>query len=258
MTKPLSLGLAATVMSLLVGFGAGGAVAAERLDGGTGDARPVDARVVRVRVDGTVTLRIRQGATPTLTLTGDPRALSRAASRQNGDTLVIDADGQGRRGGLQGELVLPMLREVVSESFGSVDIAGFSGGDLALTLDGAGSMRVSGSYRRLSVELGGMGSMQLVDLVSDDIVLNLQGAGFVSLAGRTRSLRVDLGGLGSLDAQQCTADTVNVDLSGLGNASVTARQNAIVSLSGLGSITVYGKPLNRKVSVDGLGKVSWK
>lgn len=256
MIQPLSFGLAATVMSLLFGLGAGGAVAAERADGG--DARPVDARVVRVRVDGTVTLRIRQGATPTLTLTGDPRALSRAASHQSGDTLVIDSDGQGRHSGLHGELVLPALREVVSESFGGIDIAGFSGDDLALTLDGAGSMRVSGSYRRLTVNLGGMGSMQLVDLVSDDIALNLQGAGFVSLAGRTRLLKVDLGGLGSLDAQQCTADTVNVDLSGLGNASVTARQNAVVSLSGLGSIAVYGKPLNRKVSVDGLGKVSWK
>jgi hypothetical protein len=53
-------------------------------------------------------------------------------------------------------------------------------------------------------------------------------------------------------------DTVDVDLSGLGNASVNAHQNATLKLSGLGSVTVYGKPLNRKVAVDGLGKVSWK
>jgi hypothetical protein len=53
-----------------------------------------------------------------------------------------------------------------------------------------------------------------------------------------------------------TASTL--DLSGLGNAIVTAHQNANLNLSGMGSVTVYGKPLNRKVSVDGLGKVSWK
>jgi len=39
---------------------------------------------------------------------------------------------------------------------------------------------------------------------------------------------------------------------------VNAHLNANLNLSGLGSVTVYGKPLNRKVSVDGLGKVSWK
>ena len=45
---------------------------------------------------------------------------------------------------------------------------------------------------------------------------------------------------------------------GLGNAIVNARSNAKLSLSGLGSVVVYGKPANRDVSVDGLGKVSWK
>jgi hypothetical protein len=80
----------------------------------------------------------------------------------------------------------------------------------------------------------------------------------VNLSGRAKWLKAELGGLGSLDAQQFKADSVDIDLSGLGNASVTAQQNAVLNLSGLGSVTVYGKPLNRKVAVDGLGKVSWK
>jgi hypothetical protein len=100
--------------------------------------------------------------------------------------------------------------------------------------------------------------MQLRDLNAEGVKLNLQGAGFVSLSGRAHWLKADLGGLGSLDARQFVVDTVNVDLSGLGNASVNAHQNATLNLSGLGSVTVYGKPLNRKVAVDGLGKVSWK
>jgi hypothetical protein len=71
-------------------------------------------------------------------------------------------------------------------------------------------------------------------------------------------LRATLGGLGGLNAQQFQADAVNLELSGLGNATVNARDSATLSLSGLGSVTVYGKPQNRNVSVDGLGKVSWK
>ena len=119
-------------------------------------------------------------------------------------------------------------------------------------------MQIAASYRLVTASLGGIGSMHLQGLNGEGVDLNLHGAGFVDLNGRAHWLKADLGGLGSLDAQQFAADSVDIDLSGLGNASVTARQNANLNLSGMGSVTVYGKPLNRKVAVDGLGKVSWK
>jgi hypothetical protein len=100
--------------------------------------------------------------------------------------------------------------------------------------------------------------MNIAGLNSDGVQLNLNGAGYVTLSGRSKWLKADLGGLGGLDARGFSADSVELDMSGLGNATVTASQNATLSLSGLGSVTVYGKPLNRKVTVDGLGKVSWK
>ena len=224
------------------------------------ETRPVDARVVRVNVDGAVDLKIRQGGTAALTLTGESRYLERTVTSQNGDTLHIDTDIRGhvRTGSLHAELVLPALRAVTSESLGTTDIAGFTGDELELTLDGAGSMKVAGSYRLVRASLGGIGSMQMQGLNGEGIELNLQGAGYISLSGHAKWLKADLGGLGNLDAQQCSADAVDIDLSGLGNARVTARQTANLNLSGMGSVTVYGKPQNRKVAVDGLGKVSWK
>jgi hypothetical protein len=226
----------------------------------TTQARPIDARVVRVKVDGAIDLRIRQGGTPALTLTGEPRYLERTMTSQSGDTLNIDTDVQGhvRTGSLHAELVLPALREVASESLGTTEVSGFSGDELDVTLDGAGSMKIASSYRLVRASLGGIGSMQMQGLNGEGIDLNLHGAGFISLSGRAKWLKADLGGLGNLDAQQCNADSVDIDLSGLGNARVTARQNANLNLSGMGSVTVYGKPQNRKVAVDGLGKVSWK
>ena len=222
--------------------------------------RPIDARVLRVTVDGAFDLRIRQGSVPALTLSGDRRWLAHTTTVQSGDTLNIDTavHGHAHMGALHAELTLPALREVRSDSFGSTDIAGFSGDALDLALDGAGSMRVAGNYRVVTASLGGIGSMHLQGLSAEGVALDLQGAGFVSLSGHARWLKADLGGLGSLDAQQFAADSVNLDLSGLGNASVSARQNLELNLSGLGSVTVYGKPLNLKVEVDGLGKVSWK
>jgi hypothetical protein len=222
--------------------------------------RSVDARVVRVRLDGLVSLTIRQGTPASITLNGDPRQQARTSTVQKGDTLYIDAQGHNRMTsqGVHAELVLPALREVTSESLGSTEISGFSGDELALTLDGAGAMVVTSSYRLLKASLGGIGSMQLQNLNCERVELTLQGAGYMMLRGRARMLKADLGGVGNLDAQGFSADTVDIDLSGLGNASITARQSANLNLSGMGSVTVYGKPANRKVAVDGLGKVSWK
>jgi Putative auto-transporter adhesin, head GIN domain len=253
MNKVFKLGMAAT------GFLACFAIAQAAPEVAT-ETRPIDARVVRVKLDGAVDLRIRQGSAATLTLSGDPRWLARTVTVQSGDTLNIDTDAHGRLrlGSLHAELTLPALREVSSESLGSTDVSGFSGDELELSLDGAGSMRISCNYRMVTASLGGVGSMNLTSLNGEGVDLNLRGAGFVTLNGRAKWLKADLGGLGSLDAKEFVADSVNVDLSGLGNASVTAHQNASLNLSGMGSVTVYGKPLNRKVAVDGLGKVSWK
>ena len=253
MNKTFSLGLAAAGFWACFGM-------AQAAPEAVTETRPIDARVVRVRLDGAVDLRIRQGSTASLTLSGDPRWLQKTVTVQHGDTLNIDADvhGRMRMGALHAELTLPALRELKSESLGSTDVSGFSGDELELSLDGAGSMRISCHYRLVSASLGGIGSMHLQSLGGEGVDLNLRGAGFVTLSGSAKWLKADLGGLGNLDAREFAADSVDVDLSGLGNASVTAHQNAMLNLSGMGSVTVYGKPLNRRVAVDGLGKVSWK
>lgn len=226
------------------------------------ETRAIDARVVRVKLDGVIDLKLRQGPVALLVISGDKRFLAKTTTLQSGDTLNIDTEAKGfkmrNKERLRAELTLPHLREVASESVGFTEISGFSGDELELSLDGAGSMKVISDYKVVNATLGGVGHMNIQGVNSDGIDLNLRGAGYVTLSGRSKWLKASLGGLGGLDAQHFQAETVTLDLSGLGNATVTARQSANLSLSGMGSVTVYGKPLNRTVSVDGLGKVSWK
>ncbi|MGZ8290299.1 MAG: GIN domain-containing protein [Telluria sp.] len=226
------------------------------------ETRPVDARAVRVKLDGVIDLKLKQGPVPHLVISGDRRWIEKTTVSQLGDTLNIGTEMRGfklhRQRGLRAELTLPNLREVSSESVGWTDIRGFTGDELDLSLEGAGSMKVSCNYRVVTANLGGVGSMNIENADSEGIDLNLRGAGYVTLQGRSKWLKATLGGLGGLDAQHFQVDTVDLELSGLGNASVSARENANLNLSGMGSVTVYGKPLNRSVSVDGLGKVSWK
>ncbi|MRW88975.1 DUF2807 domain-containing protein [Duganella sp. FT80W] len=221
----------------------------------------IDARVVRVKLDGLIDLKLRQGDVPTLKLIGERRNLDKLTASQTGDTLHLETEGRGIKIGrstTRVELVLPKLREVVSDGVGQTEINGFSGDELELTMDGAGTMKVVCDYKVLRASLGGVGSMNLWLSENDEVELDLRGAGYVTLGGRSKLLKAELGGVGGLNAQQFQADSVDVELSGLGNATVTAKTNATLNLSGLGSVTVYGKPLNRNVSVDGLGKVSWK
>ncbi|WP_306397307.1 GIN domain-containing protein [Telluria beijingensis] len=258
MNHLIKLGAAVALLGVSIG------IAGAAPETGT-ETRTIDARVVRVKLEGVGDLRIRQGTTPSLVLTGDARLLSRTTTAQRGDTLQIETEGRnsgfsfGRSSGLQAELVLPNLRAVSSESVGSTTVTGFAGETLEINLDGAGSMSVSSSdYRNVKASLGGVGNLKIQGVNSETVDLSLGGAGYVTLSGRSKRLRAELGGLGGLDAQACTVDAVTLDLSGLGNASVHARDSVNLALSGMGSVTVFGKPANRKVALDGLGKVNWK
>ena len=225
------------------------------------EIRPVDERVIRVRLDGAIDLRLRQGSPASLKIVGDRRAMESVTTVQSGDTLHIDSDAHGLRmgrSGLHAELVLPSLREIGSDGIGSTELSGFSGPAITLSLEGAGSMKMVCDYKKIDASLGGVGSLNMWVSDNDSVNLDLRGAGYITLGGHGKSLKASLGGLGGLNAQQFQADVVNVELSGLGNATVNATQNVTLNLSGLGSVTVYGKPSNRNVSVDGLGKVSWK
>lgn len=258
MNHLIKLGAAAALLGVSIG------VAGAAPETST-ETRTIDARVVRVKLEGVGDLRIRQGATASLVLTGDARLLSRTTTSQRGDSLQIETEG--RNGGfsfshgssLQAELVLPNLRAVSSESVGATTVSGFSGETLEINLDGAGSMSVASSeYRNVKASLGGVGNLKIQGVNSEMVDLSLGGAGYVTLSGRSKNLRAELGGLGGLDAQACTVEAVTLDLSGLGNATVNAKNSVNLALSGMGSVTVFGKPANRKVALDGLGKVNWK
>ena len=227
--------------------------------------RTVDARVSKIHLGGVIRLNVRQGATPSLVLSGDRRYVSKITTTQRGDTLVIDTENDrnmhmgNNRGELRADLTVPNLQEFVSEGVGSSEVSGFSGDKLAVSLDGAGAVRISGQYRDIDARLGGVGGLTInATGLADRIELKLGGAGHISVSGQTRILRAHLGGVGSLDAQQLRAETVDLDMSGLGGASVFAKTAANVNLNGMGSATVYGKPATRSATTNGFGKVSWQ
>ncbi|GJJ05547.1 hypothetical protein RugamoR64_60850 [Duganella rhizosphaerae] len=257
MKKYLKAAMLATVLS----SGASAALAADVIS----ENRSVDARAVNIDLDGVISLKIKQGPVASLTLHGEADALKKVTVEQTGDTLHIGTSktrgfnfGFGRKQDLRAELTLPNLRQVVSSGVGSTEVNGFSGDNLRLALDGAGSVKVNAQYRNVDVKLGGVGSMTVNAGNSDNVDLNLRGTGHIEITGQTKQLHASLGGVGGLDAEQLRADTVEVNMSGLGSASVYAKTSANMKLSGMGSAKVYGNPANRSASARGMGSISWQ
>ncbi|MDL2355186.1 MAG: DUF2807 domain-containing protein [Pseudomonadota bacterium] len=229
------------------------------------EVRAVDARVLKVKLGGIIDLRLRQGPTAALVIAGDQRYVSKVITTQQGDTLLIDIEnnrhlhfgGGNNKEQLRAELTLPNLNDVVSQGVGTTEISGFAGERIHLSLDGAGSVTLTGRYRTVDASLGGVGSMTLNTGDTERVELNLRGAGRIEVNGRSKLLHARLGGVGSLEARELRADAVDLNMSGLGSATVYAKTAATLSLNGLGSATVYGKPVNRKSTASGLGSVSW-
>ena len=230
------------------------------------ETRTVDARVVKVLVGGVIDLRIKQGPVATLTISGDKRYVSKVGTVTRGDTLDIDADSDSHHinfGGsdkhqLRAELTLPNLSELTSHGVGSSDVAGFSGKEVKLALDGAGEVTFNSRYRTVNARLGGVGRMTLNTGDTDLVDLRMHGAGEIVVSGSSKLLHANLGGVGGLDAEKLVANKVELNLTGLGGATVYAKDSANLNLTGLGSATVYGQPATRTSSARGMGSVAFK
>jgi len=255
MNKLLGATLAASTL-----IGASTALAADAIR----ETRTVDARVTRVKLDGVVDLVLRQGAKPSLVISGDRTEVARVTTRQHGETLEIDTEKRSNftRGRnepkLRAELTVPNLAEFVSGGVGASTVSGFGGERIVLALDGAGTVTLNGNYRNVDARLGGVGSMTIDAGRAERMDLALRGAGQLAVSGQTKSLRATLAGVGNLDAEKLRAEVVNLDMSGLGGATVYASSAANLNLSGMGSATVYGKPAQRNATTEGMGKVSWR
>lgn len=249
--------ISATMMAVTLYATHGAAIAQDMAS----ESRSIDARAVKVVLDGVIDLKLKQGPTASLVLSGDKRYLQKVTVAQDGDTLRIGTELRGVHIGspkLRAELTLPNLRELVSAGVGSAEVSGFSGDELRLALEGAGALSMTSRYRIVHAKLSGVGSMNLNAGEADTVGLDLRGAGQMTVSGQSRNLNAKLGGIGSLDAQHLRADSVDMDMSGLGGATVYASTSARLRLSGLGSATVYGKPASRSASARGLGSVAWQ
>lgn len=189
----------------------------------------------RIRIDGPFDVALTTRTASSARAEGPADASDGLDIRVEGRTLVVRAGNRGwgevpRRGGAQPLVIrlgVPMLRSA--------------------TVVGGGRLAMAGPFRaqRIDLQVTGSGSIVAPALDADEVTATLLGAGTMTLGGRGGRVRLLTSGAGGIDAASLRSDALTVRLDGSGTITATARYTADATSTGLGAVTIYGKPTCR-------------
>lgn len=184
----------------------------------------------RVRIEGPYEVQIATGKAPGARATGDERALDALTITLEGQTLIVRA-----RPLAIGERPppprVPLVVMLTTPGLRSANVNG--GGRLAIA-------RMAG--QRLDLSVNGAGSLAVTGIEADQLVATVIGSGTMTLSGRSGRARYQLSGPGTVEASGLIANDLIARSEGNGETHAAARYTADVTSTGLGAITVAGKP----------------
>ncbi|WP_020652360.1 head GIN domain-containing protein [Massilia niastensis] len=224
------------------------------------ETRELPPGVNAVELNGPIDLNVRYGATPSLRVRGEQRLLGNVEVGADGSVLHVGIRGivLRHRKPLEVELVLPALTGITVDGSGDSKVNGFSGERIDVRLDGSGSLKFNGRFRKLKASLNGSGDLDVnAGAAVDEVEAELMGSGRMTVVGTTRELDAEASGSGELDARHLRAQRVSVTQTGSGSSTVQARSSVAAAVSGSGDIEVHGNPDERSVSRTGSGSVSF-
>lgn len=195
------------------------------------DRTVVVTSFTRLRIDGPFVVEVRTGASPAARASGDAAAIERVDISQNGDTLIVRMGGKGwgeRPGAKATAPVRIMLATPRLEG-----VAGGAGADVRV-----GAMKGT----RVDLMLTGAGKLDVARVDADQLVATVVGTGALAAAGKAVRARLMVNGPGTIAAPGLVADDLVTRVEGAGEVTAAARFTAQVTSTGLGKVTVLGKP----------------
>ena len=224
------------------------------------EQRPVTRDVTNIELTGPISMTVRRGDTPSLTVRGEQRLLSNIATVQEGSTMEIGVAGMllYHRNKIEVELVLPALENLEVSGSGRHTVNGFSGERIDITKHGSGKLIFNGRFRQVVASAYDSGATEINGGNSEKVELEMVGSGEMTVIGSCKDLRAEHSGSGELDAQHLAADDAVLEQHGSGRASIFARRSAVVTLSGGGDVEVHGDPAERTVKRNGSGDVNFR
>jgi hypothetical protein len=184
-------------------------------------------------------VQITQGDHESLTIEASPEILAKITTTVSGGQLVIRLDGGLRHNlglAFSTSLTRPTVRYFLAvKDLNCLDLAGFVRADAAELRSGS-----------LGLKLKGAGEMMVGSLTAQTLAVDLEGAGRMELSGQVKEQRVAIKGPGFYQAPNLKSQRASLSLKGIGRASVWAVDELEVKVRGLGQVEVRGTPAIKK------------
>ncbi len=187
----------------------------------------------KVRVNGAFDVTITTGGSPVATVIADRGVIGDIDLHSEGTTLTIRRAATGRWSEQnQAAATMPVKIVLTTPRLSAVSVIG--GSRVAVS-------RLTGT--RIDLSATGNGAIDAATVDGDQLNAQLIGEGKISVAaGRVAAARLLANGSGAIDAGGLDIGDVSAHLDGLGSIAARARYTAQVSSTGLGTITIAGRP----------------
>ncbi len=219
-TQALVTGLALGLAAFLFGCGFGWDHAAVRGSGKLAKETRTVPEFREINVDGAAKIDVTIGSPRSVVVEADDNIIPLIETEVRGDRLVISAKQRYH----------DPMHHGVTVTITTPQLTG-------LEVRGAVTGAVAG-------------------LAGDRFDMEIRGAGTLKADGAVDELQIDVAGAGSIDGEKLRAKRADVSVAGAGEVTVTATDELMARVSGVGTIRYGGNPGKVQQKVLGVGRIA--
>ncbi|HAN76455.1 MAG TPA: hypothetical protein DCQ31_01120 [Bacteroidales bacterium] len=194
----------------------------------------------KIEISGAYEILLIKGDKPGVSITGDEAIFDLLEVKVTGSVLKIEHTEKVNFNDFDS----PVIR---------ITYTSLSGFEMA----GAGDIKCNDTLTFDEFNLSIAGACQ-VDLMlnGNRLVTETSGASNLVFKGNVNTAHFELAGAGAIEAFELLSKNCKVELSGVGAAEVFASESIDVSIAGVGSVEVKGKPKNVTQDIVPFGKLT--
>ena len=226
-----------------------------------------------------VKVTLSQGATESLSISGDDNLLPLMITRVSGDELIIEGDksrGFSTKKEIKIRLTVKSLNGIDIKGSGDVigdrlksdklDIAIAGSGDVKfnsvnadqfrIAIKGSGDVKIDAlESKTVSADIHGSGDIRLPAVQAVQVSISIKGSGDITAAGNSDKVDIEVMGSGDVRSRNLIAREANVKIMASGDVDVYAKEKLTASVTGSGDIRYAGSPSNVNRTVRGSGSI---
>ena len=106
-----------------------------------------------------------------------------------------------------------------------------------------------------AVEVSGAANIEVMKLKNTDFEAAVSGAGSIEIWGQADNTTLKVSGSGNVDATGLQVKDLRVKVSGMGDVKAYATAAAVINVSGMGNVTIFGNPNDKQTKCSGMGDI---